>query len=505
MTRALLLSMPDTTIEWGKHHMVGPWLGGTSIAANCPDHEVYVGDLVLKRNDVRGAIDEAVSRTNPQTVGLSALTFQFPTAVKVAKYIKEKYGLPIGAGGYHVTPERRNIAEGPEGRYFDYLFSGEGEKTYNAFLNCLESGKESNLSEIPGFSYKIDGRWHHNGQHVSAIVDPGLDKIIPPKREARLWDGFHFVGIPTDSVEGSRSCNSNCKICAIRSMFGEVKHAYFDPERVIWDIKRLKESGKKGVYLTDDNPAMDPPIFANFLERIIKEGLNDRSFAITSSTARMSERYLTDLMKRAGYTFCYLGVENIVASNLKEMKKGSNERLAAESLSNLEKSGITALAGLVVGNPGDTETTIRENFRWFEHHYHDALVAFYLLPLPGTPMREELLKEGLVVNRGGLGGSESDWGRYDGRQAIIKTRDGMMPEDIEMIVEEERAKYEKNRLRRIHKLNFVRNNPRHTFRGYLIGEGIDRIKETIAQRGMPLKERIAWKKRQRKAFNTFNI
>ena len=91
MTKALLMCMPDIYQTWHETHIKGPWLGGASIAGNCPGHEVYVADLVLKRRNVRGGVEEAIEKTSPQVVGLSAMTFQFPTAVRVADYIRKNY------------------------------------------------------------------------------------------------------------------------------------------------------------------------------------------------------------------------------------------------------------------------------------------------------------------------------------------------------------------------------------------------------------------------------
>ena len=55
------MSMPDIFQSWHELHVKGPWLGGPVIAGNCPGHEVYVADLVLKRNDLRSGIKEAVT------------------------------------------------------------------------------------------------------------------------------------------------------------------------------------------------------------------------------------------------------------------------------------------------------------------------------------------------------------------------------------------------------------------------------------------------------------
>lgn len=89
MTKALLMCMPDIYQTWHETHIKGPWLGGASIAGNCSEHEVYVADLVLKRNDVRGGVKEAIAKTTPQVVGLSAMTFHPNSSKNCGLYKKE--------------------------------------------------------------------------------------------------------------------------------------------------------------------------------------------------------------------------------------------------------------------------------------------------------------------------------------------------------------------------------------------------------------------------------
>ena len=148
MARALLMCMPDIYQSWHELHIKGPWIGGASIAGNCPEHEVYVADLVLKRKDVKAGIDEAINLTEPREIGLSAMTFQYPTAVRIANYIRKNYpGIPIALGGYHATALREEIAESEEGEIFDYIFAGESEHTFNDFLD------KKDFQNIQGFSY----------------------------------------------------------------------------------------------------------------------------------------------------------------------------------------------------------------------------------------------------------------------------------------------------------------------------------------------------------------
>jgi radical SAM superfamily enzyme YgiQ (UPF0313 family) len=123
MARVLLMCMPDIYQPWHAFHIKGPWLGGASIAGNCPNHEVYVADLVLKRSNVRRGIQEGIERTNPQIIGLSAMTFQYPTAVRIATHIKTAYpGIPVVLGGYHFHRRTVDTAESSRGCDFVCTF-----------------------------------------------------------------------------------------------------------------------------------------------------------------------------------------------------------------------------------------------------------------------------------------------------------------------------------------------------------------------------------------------
>ena len=502
MTKVLLMCMPDIYPSWGPTHVLGPWLGGASIAGNCDGHEVYVGDLVLKRDNVRAGIDEAIRTTKPHVIGLSAMTFQYPTACKVASYVKANYPeIPIVLGGYHATALREEIALSEEGKSFDYIFAGEAEHTFKQFLDGQDK------TNISGLSYKNNSKWVHNPRHKAISISEGLNTITAPKRDSRIWSGYHFYGRPMDTVEFSRGCNYACKFCSMRSMMPNAKFVAFGLERVINDLKNAKKIGVKSVFFTDDNPATDPDLLKVFLKRIISEGLDDIFYAGMVSTERMADRQLTKLMRTAGWDFVFLGVENIYDTNLKSMRKHSSEELARRAIESLYDAGITILAGTISGNPDDTEETIRGNIRWFRDYPVDGIVPFFLTPYPGTELREELLKEGLVENKGGMNNKYGGWSTYNGEFSQCKTKSGLMPEDIERFVYEEMQAFSDMRMVKkflTGKLNFPKNNLKH-FLYWVITENIPWAIVSIKDIGKSYATKATIERRRKMAINQFNI
>lgn len=501
MTKALLMCMPDIYQTWHETHIKGPWLGGASIAGNCSEHEVYVADLVLKRNDVRGGVKEAIAKTTPQVVGLSAMTFQFPTAVRIAGYIKKNYPrIPIALGGYHATALREEIAESEEGQVFDLIFAGEAEHTFNQYL----SGEA--LTNISGISYKKDGKWFHNPRHRAISKSQGLNTINPPKRDSRIWTGYEFHSRDFDTAESSRGCDYACKFCSMRSMMPNARFTPYELDKVITDLKSAKQRGTKSVFFTDDNPAMDPKRFKLLLERILAEGLDDIFYSGMVSTERMADKQLTKLMRTAGWDFVFLGIENVYDVNLKGMRKKSSEDLAKKAIESLHEAGMTILAGIISGNPDDTEETIRGNIRWLQDYPVDTVMPQFITPYPGTESRRELLAEGLIVNEGGMNNKYGGWSTYNGEFAHCKTRSGLMPEDTERIVYEEMANFNSARTKKLltGKLNFSKNNPRHLL-NLILRESIPTALRAIKKRGLSIAERARLERQRKVAMNQFNI
>ena len=85
----LLMSMPDIFPFHRTNNIQCPNLALASIAGNLDSrHKVEIANLILKRKNVKRAVEKALKKTNPDLVGLSAMTFQYDTAFRIARHIK---------------------------------------------------------------------------------------------------------------------------------------------------------------------------------------------------------------------------------------------------------------------------------------------------------------------------------------------------------------------------------------------------------------------------------
>src|SRR5438445_8039166 len=157
--RILLLAMPDTASSLDRV-MKFPNLGLCSIAAQVPEHEVRILDLVLRPQAVRRRVLDEVRTFGPDLVGYSAMSFQYATARALAGAVRAATpGALHVLGGYHATVLADEVAA-RDGRIFDFIVRGEGERAFRQLADVLVGGGD--LAAIPGLSWRAARGWRHN-------------------------------------------------------------------------------------------------------------------------------------------------------------------------------------------------------------------------------------------------------------------------------------------------------------------------------------------------------
>ncbi len=425
---ALLFSMPDVMPMFSPDAWRLPNLGTASVAANTSDHEVYCADLIARRENVPAAVREAMERVQPRLVGLTAMSFQYDTALRVAELVKEADpGVHVVLGGYHATLLYEDVTKVERSsRVLEFLIRGEGETAFNMLVHALDG--EGNLEEVPGLSWKHRGRWVHNAR--GELED--LRKLKIPRRSSRLWNGEYFVRgvqrgsgleilLPSriyqviDVIETSRGCTMSCNFCSMRHMYGRTFRTY-DIDRVIADIADSKKYGTQWILFADDNITLDVERFERLCDAIIESGHADVSYIIQASSAGIaSSERLVRKMDQANFRIVFLGIENVSARNLRQMKKGDIVEKTRTAIRYLHKYRILIVGGMIVGLSDDSEEDITQNYAFFRDEQIDWYGDQIATPYPGTELRQELLKGGLVTNA-------NDYTRYNGFWANVKTK-----------------------------------------------------------------------------------
>ena len=360
--KVLLFSMPDSFEHTAPVAICMPNAALTSLAGNVDaHHEVAVADLVLAQGRVGETVDRLVREHEPDVIGLSVMTFQRRSAFRLVERLRAlRPGARIVAGGY--DPSLATDAWTGDTPGVDFVVRGEGEETFSELLRALEGVHP--LDRVPGLSLRTPGGFRHNPPRPTRPLED--DSLRLPKRAARVLAGYTLLGKPIDVVETSRGCTFDCSFCSIIAMRGRNFHRR-GFERVIADIGDAREHGARAVFIVDDNITLDVRRFEALCDAIVEAGLDDIEYVVQAMTSAIADHgeSLAPKMRRAGFRYVFLGIENILAEDLGFLKADAKNRrhengrnagnATLQAIEYIHANDMLVVGGLIVGNPGDTK------------------------------------------------------------------------------------------------------------------------------------------------------
>jgi len=414
----LLLSMPDSFEHTPTLAVRMPNGALASLAGNVdPHHRVAIADLVLAQSTVHSTVVRLMEQLRPDLVGLSVMTFQRGTARRIISLIRSlKPDVRIAVGGY--DPSLAPDAWIDPALGVDFIVRGEGDVTFRELLRSLEGAGP--LSAVAGLWHRTGSGFHRSPPRPAARLEDG--EIRPPARAGRLLAGYTMMGRPIDVVETSRGCTFDCSFCSIIEMRGRNFHR-FPIDRVIADIADARGRGARSIFIVDDNVTIDVPRLEALCRAIVDQRLNDVQYVVQAMTASIAAHgaTLAPLMRRAGFRYVFLGIENVLDEDLAFLKaaaknsgtrSGRRQNTTLAAIDVLHRHGMLVVGGLIVGNPDDTPAAIETNLA-FARKYVDWPYIQHPTPYPGTPMTREFRERGLIVN--------SRVEEYDGTSAVTRS------------------------------------------------------------------------------------
>jgi radical SAM superfamily enzyme YgiQ (UPF0313 family) len=217
-------------------------------------------------------------------------------------------------------------------------------------------------------------------------------------------------------------------------MRGRNFHTYsFD--RVLADICDARAHGAQTLFLVDDNITLNVHRFEELCKAIIAAGANDVEYIIqgmTSAIANYGET-LGPLMRKAGFKYVFLGIENILEDDLQFLRASSKNVLrdrgqkvgnaTMQAIEYIHRNKMYVVGGLIVGNPNDTRESVEANLR-FARRYIDWPYIQHPTPYPGTPMTQDFRARNLIINE--------RVEEYDGTTAVVRS-EKLEAEEIEFL------------------------------------------------------------------------
>ena len=150
----------------------------------------------------------------------------------------------------------------------------------------------------------------------------------------------------------------------------------------------------------DDNITLNVHRFEELCKAIIAAGLNDVEYIIQGMTSAIANHgeTLAPLMRKAGFKYVFLGIENILEDDLQFLRASSKNVLreggqkignaTMQAIEYIHRNRMYVVGGLIVGNPNDTRESVEANLR-FARRYIDWPYIQHPTPYPGTPMTQD--------------------------------------------------------------------------------------------------------------------
>lgn len=331
-------------------------------------------------------LDETVERLQafgPDYIGYTLTTYLFFQSMDWIKAIKEKVDVPVIAGGVHMSIYPRETLSYPE---IDYAITHEGEIALPELLEALV--KKRNLAEVRGIAFK-----QPDGTVVVTPKQKDCDVDESPFPARHLIDNSIYYSFI--SQHKNFSCFITSRGCPYKCIFCEQGSKPFrarSPKNVVDELELCyKEHGIRELDFFDSS-------FTIRKDRVIEicNEINRRKLPLVWA-ARTRVDCITDdvlkAMRSAGCNRIYYGIESANREILQTLKKSTSIEMYKDVVKRTKAHDINTFGYFMVGNPHETEATIRQTIRLALDLDLDYAQFSKVTPMPATEMYTLLLKE----------------------------------------------------------------------------------------------------------------
>ncbi len=351
----------------------------------------YIAALTPDNWDIK-IVDEYVNLLDPDEqadlVGITSYTANATRAYHLASIFR-KQGIPVVMGGIHAS-----MCPDEASQYVDTVVTGEAEPVWNKLIADFEAGKLQTR-------YSGERRPLHN---------------LPIPRRDLFSDTYDM-----DVITTSRGCPFGCEFCSVTAFNGR-EYRQRPINEVLDEMQTLK---KDVIYIVDDNilgfgtEAKERAInlFDGIITRKIKKFWGTQaSFNIADDDEILAHAY------KSGCRLIYIGMESIVAENLKQMQKGLNFKIGIDGykdrIRRIHKHGIAVIGSFVLGHDYDNISVAKQTLDFMNETNLDVFQLSYLTPLPGTKLYDRIRHEGRMI----YDNFPDDWDYCDTDNIMIRPK-----------------------------------------------------------------------------------
>jgi radical SAM superfamily enzyme YgiQ (UPF0313 family) len=210
---------------------------------------------------------------------------------------------------------------------------------------------------------------------------------------------------PVDALQATRGCGYQCSFCSVSAFH----RRRFRTRPVAEVIDELKSLGRFVLFM-DDNITADRDYAKQLFAEMIP--LRKRWFS-QAGVGIAEDEELLRLAARSGCIGLFIGFESLSQTGLRSWHKKPNlGKDYLEIVKKLHAVGIGICAGFMFGGDDDTPDVFEQTLEFLLEANVESLQATRLTPFPGTPLFEEMDRQGRIVDK--------DWSHYDFNNVVFE-------------------------------------------------------------------------------------
>ncbi len=326
------------------------------------------------------------------------------SAFRTARLIKEiNPKVKIVFGGHHASAMASQIVRSLP---VDAVVVGEGEETFEELIYAWETGGD--LRKVSGLVFTDGGDSVATPprkpiENLDAVPFP-LRQPTPQNRTiaaaypyqlAVLKHNGKVIGSRTyASIATSRGCPYKCRFCSVAPFWGSGWRMR-SARNVADEIELLVSKYKvEHINFLDDNFSADTQRVIEICKEIVGRRLGITWNAMTRVDSVNEE--LAYRMRISGCVWTAFGIETGDASVMKKISKEITNERAIRAFEIFKKEGIATVALLMVGNPGETDSSIEETKKLMRQIKPYLIVASKTEVLPATELYRDAKIAGFI-------------------------------------------------------------------------------------------------------------
>lgn len=348
------------------------------LAGNLAGHTVRIVDL---KADPDG-LEPELSGAGPDVVGITGVTCEANTMLKIAAQVKESCRATVVVGGIHASSDPAFFNHAA----VDYIVVGIGKKSFALLVTALANGTEHEeviagvLPTRPGL--QLDRPAIRAGIHDLVMETAPAYHLVSHYRSHYILEK---LGINMGFVASAYGCPHRCSFCSIK---GQTGGSYLTKsiEAVLRDIQLLP--GVPVIRLVDANTFGNPQRAMQLCRAIEKAGIQKQFLADIRSDTVVRHPEMLRAWQAIGLRAVIIGFEEVNDRSLAAMNKANQVAMNTEAIHILHDIGITIVGDFIL-SPDYDEPDFYRLSEYLSEQQIDLPMVTVMTPLPGTTLYRE--------------------------------------------------------------------------------------------------------------------